>query len=47
MQGRAKGEGEQKKKNKLMKAILALSICHNVTPVIDNDVRGLEGSSPD
>jgi phospholipid-translocating ATPase len=29
------------------RAVLALSICHNVTPVIDNDVRGLQGSSPD
>ena len=47
MQGRAKGEAEKKKRNRLMKAILALSICHNVTPVVDNEVRGLEGSSPD
>ena len=35
------------RKNKLHRAILSLSICHNVTPVVDNDVRGLQGSSPD
>lgn len=32
---------------KVTRAILSLSLCHNVTPVIDNEVRGLQGSSPD
>lgn len=27
--------------------MLGLSLCHNVTPVIDEGVRGLQGSSPD
>ena len=46
-----KGEPHTKfeigRKKKLKKAILALSLCHNVTPVMDNDARVLESSSPD
>lgn len=28
-------------------AIQALLLCHNVTPVLDDGVRNLQGSSPD
>ena len=31
----------------MLNAIYSLIICHNVTPVLDEDVRGLQGSSPD
>lgn len=32
---------------KVQRAVQALLLCHNVTPVLDNDVRNLQGSSPD
>ena len=32
---------------RVQRAVQALLLCHNVTPVFDNDVRGLQGSSPD
>lgn len=32
---------------KVQRAIQALLLCHNVTPVFDKSVRGLQGSSPD
>ena len=35
------------KRKKVLNAIYALIICHNVTPVIDEDTRELQGSSPD
>ena len=41
------GKEEIVRKKKLRRAIQALIICHNVTPVIDEGVRGLQGSSPD
>jgi phospholipid-translocating ATPase len=44
---RAEGKQEIERKRRVVNAAIALSLCHNVTPVIDNDVRGLQGSSPD
>lgn len=32
---------------KVQTAVQALLLCHNVTPVLDNNVRNLQGSSPD
>lgn len=47
LQEQAYSQQQKIKKKKIHRALLALSICHNVTPVVDNDVRGLQGSSPD
>lgn len=41
---------EQKDDYRIQKtkmAVQALLLCHNVTPVLDNGVRNLQGSSPD
>lgn len=43
-------QNEQKEDYRIQKtqaAIQALLLCHNVTPVLDNGVRNLQGSSPD
>ena len=45
--GFPEGSEQIVRKKKLKRAIQALIICHNVTPVIDEEVRGLQGSSPD
>jgi magnesium-transporting ATPase (P-type) len=38
---------EEYKVRKVQAAVQALLLCHNVTPVLDNSVRSLQGSSPD
>lgn len=35
------------KLQKVQRAVEALLLCHNVTPVLDNGLRNLQGSSPD